>query len=106
MASQSAAARVSVDVAVRALDTPYCNNVIAAAKIRAGDAVREVARLAHQIHGAIGFTQDYRLQSLTRRLWSWRDEFGGETEWAHDLGKYVCSAGAENTWAVLTEQMA
>ncbi|MDX2276877.1 MAG: acyl-CoA dehydrogenase family protein [Hyphomonadaceae bacterium] len=106
MASQSAAARVSVDVAVRALGRPQCESAIAAAKIRAGEAVRDVARLAHQIHGAIGFTQDYRLQSLTRRLWSWRDEFGTEAEWAHDLGSQVCRSGADKTWALLTEQMA
>jgi hypothetical protein len=30
------------------------------------------------VHGAIGFTQEYTLHYATRRLWSWRDEFGSE----------------------------
>src|SRR4029450_6735743 len=48
----------------------------AAAKVRAGTAVEVVARLAHQVHGAIGFTQEYRLHHLTRGLWAWGDEAG------------------------------
>ena len=32
-------------------------------------AVEVVARLAHQVHEAIGFTQAHRLHHLTRRLW-------------------------------------
>jgi long-subunit acyl-CoA synthetase (AMP-forming) len=28
--------------------------------------------IAHQVHGAIGFTQDYPLHPLTRRLMGWR----------------------------------
>ncbi|MDX2277877.1 MAG: acyl-CoA dehydrogenase family protein [Hyphomonadaceae bacterium] len=106
MASQSAAARASVDAAVFAFGGAHAATAIAAAKIRAGEAAGQVARLAHQIHGAIGFTQEYRLQALTRRLWSWREEFGTETEWARELGQTVCGLGAEQAWPFITEQMA
>ena len=48
----------------------------AAAKVRAGEAVDVVAGLAHQVHGAIGFTRKHRLHHRTTRMWSWRDEAG------------------------------
>ena len=43
-----------------------------------GEAAGIGAAIAHQMHGAIGFTQEHQLHYLTRRLWSWRDEFGNE----------------------------
>jgi prolyl oligopeptidase len=36
------------------------------------------ASIAHQTHVAIGFTDEHRLHYYTRRLWSWRSEFGSE----------------------------
>jgi hypothetical protein len=38
------------------------------------------------VHGTIGVTKDYTMQLSTRRLWLWRDEFGGETEPAAKVG--------------------
>ncbi len=64
--------------------------LIAIAKTRVGDAATLASEIAHQVHGAIGFTKDYSLQLSTRRLWSWRDEFGGDTEWAARLAPSVC----------------
>lgn len=46
-------------------------------------------RAAHQAHGAIGMTQEYRLQLLTRRLNSWSHEFGGRQALACRLGAAV-----------------
>ncbi len=42
-------------------------------------------RRAHQVHGAIGVTEEYLLQQYTRRAWAWRDEFGSERHWAQVL---------------------
>jgi acyl-CoA dehydrogenase len=62
---------------------------VAAAKVRAGEAAATGAAIAHQLHGAIGMTDEHQLGLYTRRLWSWRDDFGGEAEWARRLGGAV-----------------
>jgi acyl-CoA dehydrogenase len=62
---------------------------VAAAKVRAGEAAAASAAIAHQLHGAIGMTDEHELGLYTRRLWSWRDDFGGEAEWARLLGGAV-----------------
>jgi acyl-CoA dehydrogenase len=62
---------------------------VAAAKVRAGEAAAVSAAIAHQVHGAIGMTDEHELGLYTRRLWSWRDDFGGEAEWARQLGAAV-----------------
>ena len=70
--------------------------------MRAGEAVEVVARLAHQVHGAIGFTLEYKLNHLTRRLWSWRDEAGSELAWSRVLGAGVLADGPDSLWPWLT----
>jgi hypothetical protein len=39
------------------------------------------------VKGAIGLTHEHSLHRLTRRLWSWRDEFGNESHWSRELGR-------------------
>ncbi len=75
--------------------------LIAIAKTRVGDAATLASEIAHQVHGAIGFTQEYSLQLSTRRLWSWRDEFGGEAEWGARVGAIVCARGGDALWPTL-----
>ena len=75
---------------------------IASAKIRVGEAANKVCSLAHQIHGAIGFTEEHSLHQFTHRLWSWRNEFGTESEWAVQLGNLVAQHGPEDIWPKLT----
>ena len=60
------------------------------------------AAIAHQVHGAIGFTQEHSLHHLTRRLWSWRDEFGNDAEWSRRLGHAAIAAGADGLWPMIT----
>lgn len=64
----------------------------ACAKIRCGEASGKAAAIAHQVHGAIGFTREHQLHFLTRRLWSWRAEYGDERYWAQLLGKQAIRA--------------
>ena len=91
-------AEAAIEAAATDLDSP----AVAAAKIRAGEAAGIGAAIAHQMHGAMGFTQEHRLHYWTRRLWSWRDEFGNEAYWARRLGGAVAAAGADRLWYGIT----
>lgn len=75
---------------------------IAAAKCRASEAVEKLTRLSHQVHGAIGFTYEYGLHFLTRRMWAWRAEFGGAGEWGEYLGRIAADVGGDGIWPVIT----
>jgi acyl-CoA dehydrogenase len=101
LAGEAAAASVGASMAARALDRGAGLFHIAVAKIRAGEAAGMGATIAHQTHGAIGFTDDHRLHDLTRRLWTWRDDFGGERFWADRLGALALEAGPD-VWAFIT----
>lgn len=76
---------------------------IAAAKTRLGRAASNGPAVAHQVHGAMGFTYEHRLHHFTRRAWAWRDEFGTETRWARRLGDAVLSWGPDQLWPKITE---
>jgi len=101
-ACEAAAANCAAMGAAQALDRGEAHFEIAAAKLRANRAVETGTTVAHQVHGAIGFTQDYRLHPLTRRLWQWRSEFGNDAYWSRELGSKVVAAGAEAFWPDLT----
>lgn len=75
---------------------------VASAKIRTADAAREGALIAHQVHGAIGVTDEYALHHATLRLWAWREEYGNEAEWAVTLGAVAQQSGADAFWPALT----
>jgi acyl-CoA dehydrogenase len=98
LAGQVAAATAAAEAAIEAVARDVASPAIAAAKIRTGEAAGIGAAIAHQVHGAIGFTQEHRLHHFTRRLWSWRDEFGNEAHWANSLGGAVAAAGADRLW--------
>ncbi|WP_425839959.1 acyl-CoA dehydrogenase family protein [Streptomyces fractus] len=61
-----------------------------------------VARIAHQLNGALGITQEYALHRFTRRLWAWRDAVGSERHWSHELGRRAAALGEEEIWELLT----
>jgi acyl-CoA dehydrogenase len=98
LAGEVAAARAAVDLAVEQPE-PFW---IATAKIRTGDAATRASAIAHQVHGAIGYTQEHDLHLYTRRVWAWRDEYGSEEEWSVRLGELVAASGADELWPLLT----
>jgi acyl-CoA dehydrogenase len=104
LAEETAAALVAVEAAARAVaeSRPSAGFAVAAAKIRAGEAAGKVAEIAHQVYGAIGFTEEHYLHRLTRRLWSWRDEFGTEAYWSQLLGRSIAASGADALWPTMT----
>jgi acyl-CoA dehydrogenase len=105
LAGQTAAAVAAANLGIEALtetDMDRQTFLIAVAKTRVGEAATLACEIAHQVHGAIGFTKEYALQLSTRRLWSWREEFGGDPEWAAHVGAYAARNGANNLWPMLT----
>lgn len=107
LACEVAAAGTAADAAASAIVRHGMQDsrtlfAIAAAKIRAGEAAGAGAAIAHQVHGAMGFTREYSLHHSTRRLWAWRDDFGAESEWAMRLGEIATGAGSRALWPSLT----
>lgn len=99
-AAADAAARAAVTAV--AADPSTAAPAIAAAKARTSTAAGPAARIAHQLHGAIGFTQEHHLHHLTRRVWSWREECGSGEHWAQELGHTVLAGGADQLWPTIT----
>ena len=60
--------------------------VAATAKATTSAAAPRIAATAHAVHGAIGISEEYDLQLLTRRLHEWRLADGSEGYWAQALG--------------------
>lgn len=95
MAARSAAAGAGEEGEPDALD-------VAAAFTVASDAAGAVATAAHQATGAMGMTREFGLGVLTRRLWSWRDEWGGGPAWATELGRSLAAGGAAAFWPTVS----
>ena len=104
MASEVAAAKAAVDMAVEMSGEEADWFAVAVAKSRAGEAAGKVAAAAHAAFGAIGFTREHLLHYSTRRLWAWRDEFGSEVDWQAELGRHVAEKGGAKLWETLTAQ--
>jgi len=104
LAGHTAAAGIAAQKGFAAMDAGDAGFEIACAKIRTGEAAGLGAGIAHQCHGAIGFTYEHSLHFVTRRLWSWRAEFGAEVHWAAALGREVAARGADALWPYLTSR--
>lgn len=103
MAGHIAASSAVTDAAVESAAEGPKEFAVAAAKARVGEAASKSTEIAHQVHGAMGYTHEHTLHYSTRRLWSWREEFGNEAVWQAWLGNAVAGKGAESLWADLTD---
>ena len=103
LAGEVAAASAAADAAAEACAlSAIAIGEIAIAKVRGGEAAGTGAAIAHQVHGAMGFTYEHSLHHATRRLWAWREEFGNEAVWAARLGRMVAAHGADQLWPFIT----
>jgi acyl-CoA dehydrogenase len=101
-AAEAAAAACAAQAAFRSAARGTAHFEIAAAKLRANLAVETATAVAHQVHGAVGFTREHDLRHFTQRLLSWRSEFGNDRHWSEALGQAVISRGVDTFWADLT----
>jgi acyl-CoA dehydrogenase len=74
------------------------------AKIRCAEAAENGAAIAHQVHGAIGYTLEHILHRYTMRALAWRDDFGNESHWAVELGKRIAARGADELWPLVASR--
>lgn len=104
LAGEVAAASAAADLAAEAFanDRPHVTLAIAAARSRISDAAGTAIGLAHQLHGAIGFTEEHRLHWFTTALWSWRDEFGTAAWWTRKLGAAALGHPERAYWPFVT----
>ncbi|KTE02255.1 hypothetical protein ATE68_14295 [Sphingopyxis sp. H038] len=101
-AVEAAAAALATRLDAMSLDPSAADFEIAAAKLRANRAVGVVTAIAHQVHGAIGFTEEYDLHRVTVPLMRWRGAHGNDAYWAARLGRQVATLGGRGLWEAMT----
>ncbi len=105
-AGEVAACSAATDAAVRAaaagFGIPRTALDVGVAKSRTSAAAGTVAAIAHQVHGAMGFTLEHRLRLVTTRMWAWREEYGNEAYWDGEVGAAALDAGADGLWGLIT----
>ena len=109
LAGESAAALAAATSAADAMAnaTAFNDEVFleaVAAKIRCAEAAEKGGAIAHQVHGAIGFTIEHILHRYSLRALAWRDDFGSESFWAVELGKLVAARGADELWPLVASR--
>jgi acyl-CoA dehydrogenase len=108
LAGESAAALAAATSAADALATGAAPDAAfleaASAKIRCSEAAEKAAAIAHQVHGAIGFTIEHILHRYSLRALAWRDDFGSESFWAVELGQRVAAGGADELWPLVASR--
>jgi acyl-CoA dehydrogenase len=102
LAGESASAGIAANYAINACMKNLFSKEVALAKIRVNEAAGKGTPIAHQVLAAIGFTYEHTLHHSTRRLWSWRDEFGTETDWEEVITEELLKLEKDGLWAMVT----
>ncbi|MDQ1002166.1 acyl-CoA dehydrogenase [Neobacillus niacini] len=102
LAGETAAASTAANCAVDSYGKDLFTNEIAFAKIRVNEAAGKASSIAHQVLAAIGFTYEHTLHHSSRRLWSWRDEFGTETDWEQIVTEQLVTLKQDGLWSMIT----
>lgn len=103
MAEETAAATAAVQMAGRSLGGRNELYFAAVAKSRVAEAATLTAALAHQCHGAMGYTREHPLHEFTGRALAWRDDAGGEDYWNAAIGRAALSATNGQLWRFVLE---
>jgi acyl-CoA dehydrogenase len=101
-AQDAALARMAAESAGRAAHRGAGEFEIAAAKLNCNQAATRATKACHQAHGAMGMTQEYPLHHYSRRLWTWRTEYGGTREWSRWVGQAAVARGADGLYPLVT----
>lgn len=106
-ASESAAATMAATQAASAIarhadDPEKAWHEAVIAKVQIGHGVEAVTVPFHQVHGAMGYTQEYDLHHYTRRLWAWRDALGNEHHWSRAFGAELSATAPDQIWKGVT----
>jgi acyl-CoA dehydrogenase len=104
MAEEVAAVAVAAQAAAKARDAGDAAFEIGCAKLRANRAAGIGGAIAHQVHGAIGFTQDYPLHHYTAKLVEWRSAHGNDAYWAEQVGRFALERGGAGLWTEITRR--
>lgn len=92
MAEHTAAATMAARMACATSGITADPLACAVAKARTSEAAVPVAAIAHAVHGAIGITEEFDLQLLTRRLYAWRVAAGSESYWNERIGRALLAS--------------
>lgn len=106
-AAETALARTATETALMAAVASGWSEyrlpfLVAVARSCAGHAATVVVRNVHQVHGAIGTTDEHRLHEYTRAALAWRGEAGSVRHWDQQVGGYANQAGPEGLWPLIT----
>ncbi|BBA89000.1 MULTISPECIES: acyl-CoA dehydrogenase family protein [Mycobacterium] len=107
IAAETALARAATEAALtKAVTSQWSAQnldfLVAVARSCVGHAVSVVVRNAHQVHGAIGTTEEHRLHEFTRAALAWRSEFGSVHYWDEQVTKAALHAGGSGLWGLIT----
>jgi acyl-CoA dehydrogenase len=94
LAEQAVAARIAAAIGARGGLFPQAS-IAAIAKHGTSCAAVRISGISHAVHGAIGISEEFDLQLLTRRLHEWRLADGSESYWASILGDARTRAGPQ-----------
>ena len=104
LAGEVSALQIGADSAVLAVDSGAADSArsawlaVACARTDAEQSISRIGAIAHQMHGAMGVTQEHALHRFTRRLWSWREDGVTASAWADAIAGRVLDAGAPSLW--------
>jgi acyl-CoA dehydrogenase len=108
IAAESVLARAAVDTALAdaltsGLDGELSQFRVAVARSVVSQALAVAVRNVHQVHGAMGTTQEHHLHRVTLPALQWRGEFGSPGFWEGFLSRAAVAGGMDGAWPMVAE---